>query len=150
MDTVPAPSNRSDPHVRGALAPNRPGLFALTGRPASLTARCLLVAANLASVAFFLLSYSRDGVGFGPYRIDLDVYRLGSRAWLAGANLYGALPPTSGGATVNGFDIFHQSEQVRENLGYLPENVPLYGEMKVREYLDYRGRLRKMPRVDRM
>jgi ABC-2 type transport system ATP-binding protein len=60
------------------------------------------------------------------------------------------LPPTSGGATVNGFDIFHQSEQVRENLGYLPENVPLYGEMKVREYLDYRGRLRKMPRVDRM
>src|SRR5579864_1853920 len=47
------------------------------------------------------------------------------------------LPPTSGGATVNGFDIFHQSEQVRENLGYLPENVPLYTEMKVREYLDY-------------
>src|SRR5271156_6872203 len=49
------------------------------------------------------------------------------------------LPPTSGGATVNGFDIFHESEQVRENLGYLPENVPLYTEMKVREYLDFRG-----------
>src|SRR4051812_40945352 len=30
------------------------------------------------------------------------------------------LPPTSGTATINGFDIFHQSEQVRENLGYLP------------------------------
>jgi ABC-2 type transport system ATP-binding protein len=59
------------------------------------------------------------------------------------------LPPTSGGATVNGFDIFHQSEQVRENLGYLPENVPLYTEMKVREYLDFRGRLRKMPRPER-
>ena len=59
------------------------------------------------------------------------------------------LPPTSGGATVNGFDIFHQSEQVRENLGYLPENVPLYTEMKVREYLDFRGRLRKMHRADR-
>jgi ABC-2 type transport system ATP-binding protein len=56
------------------------------------------------------------------------------------------LPPTSGGATVNGFDIFHQSEQVRANLGYLPENVPLYGEMKVRDYLDFRGRLRKMDR----
>jgi alpha-1,2-mannosyltransferase len=53
---------------------------------------------NLASVAFFLLSYSRHGVGFGPYRIDLDVYRLGSRAWLDGADLYGALPPTSSGA----------------------------------------------------
>jgi ABC-2 type transport system ATP-binding protein len=59
------------------------------------------------------------------------------------------MPPTSGGATVNGFDIFHQSEQVRENLGYLPENVPLYTEMKVEEYLDFRGRLRKMPRDDR-
>jgi ABC-2 type transport system ATP-binding protein len=59
------------------------------------------------------------------------------------------LPPTSGGATVNGFDIFHQSEQVRENLGYLPENVPLYTEMRVEEYLDFRGRLRKMPRDER-
>jgi len=59
------------------------------------------------------------------------------------------LPPTSGGATVNGFDIFHQSEQVRENLGYLPENVPLYTEMKVEEYLDFRGQLRKMDRAAR-
>ncbi len=59
------------------------------------------------------------------------------------------LPPTSGGATINGFDIFHQSEQVRENLGYLPENVPLYLEMRVEEYLDFRGRLRKMPRAER-
>src|SRR3954469_8215208 len=59
------------------------------------------------------------------------------------------LPPTSGGATVNGFDIFHQSENVRENLGDLPENVPLYLEMKVHEYLDFRGRLRKMPRDER-
>jgi ABC-2 type transport system ATP-binding protein len=59
------------------------------------------------------------------------------------------LPPTSGGATVNGFDIFHQSEQVRQNLGYLPENVPLYMEMKVEEYLDFRGRLRGMERDHR-
>jgi len=56
------------------------------------------------------------------------------------------LSPTSGTATVNGFNIFHQSEQVRENLGYLPENVPLYLEMRVEEYLHFRGRLRKMPR----
>src|SRR4051794_14979686 len=59
------------------------------------------------------------------------------------------MPPTSGGATVNGFDIFHQSEKVRESLGYLPENVPLYTEMKVEEYLDFRGRLRKMDREAR-
>ena len=59
------------------------------------------------------------------------------------------LPPTSGGATINGFDIFHQSEKVRENLGYLPENVPMYLEMKVEEYLEFRGRLRKMDREAR-
>jgi ABC-2 type transport system ATP-binding protein len=59
------------------------------------------------------------------------------------------LPPTSGGASVNGFDIFHQSEEVRENVGYLPENVPLYTEMKVEEYLDFRGQLRKMDRESR-
>jgi ABC-2 type transport system ATP-binding protein len=59
------------------------------------------------------------------------------------------LPPTSGGATVNGYDIFHQSDKVRESLGYLPENTPLYLEMRVREYLDFRGRLRKMDRSER-
>jgi ABC-2 type transport system ATP-binding protein len=59
------------------------------------------------------------------------------------------LPPTSGGATINGFDIFHQSQEVRANLGYLPENVPLYTEMRVEEYLDFRGRLRKMDRPSR-
>src|SRR5215210_7982360 len=59
------------------------------------------------------------------------------------------LPPTSGGAKVNGFDIFHESEKVREHLGYLPENTPLYTEMKVEEYLDFRGRLRGMTRDDR-
>ena len=59
------------------------------------------------------------------------------------------LPPTSGGATINGFDIFHQSGAVRANLGYLPENVPMYLEMKVEEYLDFRGRLRKMDRETR-
>jgi ABC-2 type transport system ATP-binding protein len=59
------------------------------------------------------------------------------------------LPPTSGTAKVNGFDIFHESHEVRENLGYMPENTPLYTEMKVSEYLDFRGRLRGMDRASR-
>lgn len=59
------------------------------------------------------------------------------------------IPPTSGTATINGHDVFHQSEQVHNSLGYLPENVPLYTEMKVDEYLDFRGRLRGMTREDR-
>jgi alpha-1,2-mannosyltransferase len=54
--------------------------------------------ANLAAVAFYLLSYSHRGVSFGPYHIDLDVYRLGGRAWLRGGNLYGHLPATRAGA----------------------------------------------------
>jgi ABC-2 type transport system ATP-binding protein len=59
------------------------------------------------------------------------------------------LPPTSGGANINGFDIFHQSEEVRSSLGYLPENCPLYTEMRVEEYLDFRGQLRKLDRSTR-
>ncbi len=59
------------------------------------------------------------------------------------------IPPTSGGATINGFDIFHQSEQVRQSLGYLPESTPLYTEMRVEEYLHFRGRLRGMSRNER-
>jgi alpha-1,2-mannosyltransferase len=53
---------------------------------------------NLATATFFLLSYSGHGVSFGPYRIDLNVYRIGSAVWLRGGNLYGVLPPTSSGA----------------------------------------------------
>src|SRR5688572_29750511 len=59
------------------------------------------------------------------------------------------MPPTSGTATVKGFDIFHQSREVRQNIGYLPENVPLYTEMRPEEYLDFRGRLRGLDRATR-
>ncbi|MBU0755785.1 MAG: ABC transporter ATP-binding protein [Planctomycetes bacterium] len=52
------------------------------------------------------------------------------------------LPATSGTARVAGFDVFSQSMQVREQVGYLPENVPLYGDMRVQEYLFFRGRLK--------
>jgi alpha-1,2-mannosyltransferase len=60
--------------------------------------RILLIALNLAAVTFFLLTYSRHGVGFGPYRIDLDVYRLGSQAWLRHQPLYGVMLTTSIGS----------------------------------------------------
>ena len=66
-------------------------------RPASGTARVALVTVNLAAVTFFLLSFSQHGVRFGPYGIDLDVYRLGGHAWLRGGDLYGRLPPTADG-----------------------------------------------------
>ncbi|MGJ8676675.1 MAG: ABC transporter ATP-binding protein [Akkermansiaceae bacterium] len=56
--------------------------------------------------------------------------------------LTGYLPPTSGSAKIAGYDMFRQSLQARRHIGYMPENVPLYDEMRVREYLRYRGQLK--------
>jgi ABC-2 type transport system ATP-binding protein len=53
----------------------------------------------------------------------------------------GFLPPTSGRVTLGGKDLFGDSVAVRREIGYLPENVALYPEMRVEEYLTYRGRL---------
>src|SRR3982751_5319001 len=55
------------------------------------------------------------------------------------------MPPSSGRATVAGFDVFSQSLQARAHLGYMPENVPLYNDMRVTEYLDYRAALKGVP-----
>jgi ABC-2 type transport system ATP-binding protein len=52
------------------------------------------------------------------------------------------MPPTSGRASVAGFDIFEHSLQARAHLGYMPENNPLYNDMRVTEYLDYRAALK--------
>jgi len=57
------------------------------------------------------------------------------------------VPPTSGRARVAGFDIDEQSVQVRQSVGYLPESVPLYGEMRVEEYLRFRARLKGVSRA---
>jgi gliding motility-associated transport system ATP-binding protein len=47
------------------------------------------------------------------------------------------LPPTSGQARVNGLDVSRDSLKVREQVGYLPENVPLYTEMTVEGFLSF-------------
>lgn len=64
------------------------------------------------------------------------------------------IPPTSGAATVCGFDINKQSMDVRKNIGYLPEHNPLYLEMYVKEYLSFIADLHKVPnkkkRIDEM
>lgn len=52
------------------------------------------------------------------------------------------LPPSSGGARVAGHDIFEQPLAVKRNVGYLPEDPPVYNELTVEEYLAYAGRLR--------
>jgi ABC-2 type transport system ATP-binding protein len=52
------------------------------------------------------------------------------------------LPATSGYASIADHDVFKESLKARSHLGYLPENVPLYGDMRVQEYLRYRGSLK--------
>jgi ABC-2 type transport system ATP-binding protein len=56
------------------------------------------------------------------------------------------IPATSGIARVAGFDVMTQSMEVRQHIGYLPESVPLYPEMRVEEYLDYRAKLKGVER----
>ena len=50
-------------------------------------------------------------------------------------------PATSGTARVGGFDVMNDSMEVRKQIGYLPESIPLYPEMRVEEYLNFRARL---------
>jgi ABC-2 type transport system ATP-binding protein len=59
------------------------------------------------------------------------------------------LPATSGIARVAGHDVMTESMDVRRNIGYLPESVPLYTEMRVEEYLEHRAKLKGLARKDR-
>ncbi len=59
------------------------------------------------------------------------------------------LTPTSGRASISGHDVLDDPLAVRKKVGYLPENVPLYPEMRVREYLSYRAKLKDVPRSKR-
>ena len=56
--------------------------------------------------------------------------------------LTGYLRPTSGRARIAGFDVVGQGLDARRQLGYVPEDVPLYTQMRVNEFLDFMGRLR--------
>ena len=58
--------------------------------------------------------------------------------------LTGYMPATSGSAVVAGHDIFRNSLQAQQRIGYMPENVPLYDDMRVKEYLRFRALLKGM------
>jgi gliding motility-associated transport system ATP-binding protein len=65
--------------------------------------------------------------------------------------LTGFMPPSEGKGRVAGYDLLEQSIEVRRRVGYLPENVPLYPEMTVVQYLDFMAELRQVPnRNDRV
>ena len=61
--------------------------------------------------------------------------------------LTGYLAPTSGDIRIDGIDAVSNSIRSRERLGYMPEGVPLYREMRVQEYLRHRGALKNVPKL---
>ena len=88
-----------------------------------------------------------DGIGFSVAKGEIVGF-LGPNG--AGKSttmkmLAGFLPPTSGSAEVAGRDVFRESLRAREHVGYMPENVPLYPDMRVCEYLRYRAALKGVP-----
>ena len=62
--------------------------------------------------------------------------------------LTGFLPATDGRIEVAGAKLPEESLLVRQRIGYMPENVPLYPEMRVEEFLEYRGRLKRVARKE--
>lgn len=61
--------------------------------------------------------------------------------------LSGFMPATSGTARVAGYDVFYDAAEARRRIGYMPENNPLHNEMRVREYLKFRARLKGLGRA---
>jgi ABC-2 type transport system ATP-binding protein len=57
------------------------------------------------------------------------------------------MPATSGTVRVAGYDVFTQTDEVRRRIGYMPENNPLHRDMRVREYLKFRARLKGLSRA---
>ncbi len=58
-------------------------------------------------------------------------------------------PATSGAVHIDVLDVFKESIEVRRRIGYLSESTPLYPEMRVREYLQFRGKLRGLTSSER-
>ena len=63
--------------------------------------------------------------------------------------LTGFLPATEGTASVAGWDVRRHPVELHRHVGYMPENNPLYPEMRVREYLRFRAELKGVPRKRR-
>lgn len=63
--------------------------------------------------------------------------------------LAGFLGPTAGHVTIAGHDVVDEPFEARQSIGYMPEGVPLYPEMRVIEYLRFRAELKRVPRRSR-
>ena len=64
--------------------------------------------------------------------------------------LSGYLEPTAGTIRIADFDLAENPQQIQQQLGYLPENLPIYPEMMVADYLEYVATLKHIPRDERL
>ncbi len=60
--------------------------------------------------------------------------------------LTGFMPASEGSAKIAGYDVFENPIEVKRNIGFLPENPPVYPEMKVQDYLQFAAELHQVPR----
>ncbi|MBL7542895.1 MAG: ATP-binding cassette domain-containing protein [Bdellovibrionaceae bacterium] len=58
----------------------------------------------------------------------------------------GFMAPSSGSASISGFDVFENPIEVKKRIGYLPETPPVYSDLYVHEYLKYVAQLKKVPK----
>jgi ABC-2 type transport system ATP-binding protein len=92
-----------------------------------------------------------DGVSFSVSRGEIVGF-LGPNG--AGKSttlkiLTGFLAPTEGRALIEGIDVLERPIETQRRIGYLPENAPIYPDMRVGEYLEYIGKIRQMGRSER-
>ena len=99
---------------------------------------------------------------YGPYtalhNVSFEI-KKGEIVGFLGANgagktttmriLTGFYQPTSGTASIDGFSVTEQSDEVKKRIGYLPELPPLYPEMTVQSYLEFVLELKKVPKASR-
>ena len=63
--------------------------------------------------------------------------------------LTGFIEPTSGEILINGFNISKKSKKAKANIGYMPENVPLYKDLTVKEFINYMSELKYVKGKDK-
>ena len=61
----------------------------------------------------------------------------------------GFIEPSEGSVMINGNDISKKAKKAKRQIGYMPENVPLYSELTVKEFVKYMAELKRMPRKQR-
>lgn len=102
-----------------------------------------------------LYKYYGEQRALGPVSVEIEQGEIVGLLGLNGAGKTTALRilacdllPSAGTVKVEGIDVVERPEAVRERIGYLPDMPPLYGDMRVGEYLAFAARLRGVARAD--